>query len=154
MAILEHQEWHTCNHLRPKQNICVVPVARPCLILTPDPKHFSLYPVLKFFYVSERPSFFSGSSGFYPTRQYGISQYQFSKQKWRRSSTTLFTGFQSKKMWSHPEETKSFISVGRMTRSAMFSTDVIIQPTLTTRRVTVSPPNAAWGWMLRASNFS
>ena len=45
--------------VRPKQNICVVPVARPCLILTPDPKHFFLYPVLNiFFYVSERPTFF------------------------------------------------------------------------------------------------
>ena len=47
------------NHFRPKQNICVVPVARPCLILTPDPKHFFLYPVLNiFFHVPERPTFF------------------------------------------------------------------------------------------------
>ena len=37
----------------------MVPVARPCLILTPDPKHFFLYPGLNiFFYVSERPTFF------------------------------------------------------------------------------------------------
>ena len=71
--------------IRPKQNICVVPVARPCRILTPDPKHFCLYRIQKFFLRFGTSDFFSGSPGFYLTRQYGISQYQFSKQKWRRS---------------------------------------------------------------------
>ena len=37
-------------NIRPKQNICVVPVARPCLILTPDPKHFSCIQFLIFFF--------------------------------------------------------------------------------------------------------
>ena len=72
--------------LRPKQNICVVPVARPCLILTPDPKHFCLSRIQNIFFCTFRtPDFFSGSSGFYLTRLYSTSRYQFSKQKWRRS---------------------------------------------------------------------
>ena len=139
--------------LRPKQNICVVPVARPCLILTPDPKHFFLYPVLNiFFYVSERPTFFPVVPDFmrYDNTVFRSTNSVNKNGGARRAHCLLAC----KVMWSHPEKQSHSSRWRRMTRSAMFSTDGIIQPTLTTKRDTVSPPNAAWGWMLRASNFT
>ena len=131
--------------IRPKQNICVVPVARPCLILTPDPKHFSLYPVLKFFYVSERPSFFPVVPDFIRHDNTVFrSTNSVNKNGGAHRPHCLLAS--KVKICDHNQRKQSHSSRWRrMTRSAMFSTNVIIQPTLTTRRVTVSPPNAAWG---------
>ena len=132
--------------IRPKQNICVVPVARPCLILTPDPKHFFLYPVLNiFFYVSERPTFFPVVPDFIRHDNTVFrSTNSVNKNGGARRAHCLLAC--KVKKCDHTKRKQSHSSRWRqMTRPAMFSTDVIIQPTLTTKRDTVSPPNAAWG---------
>ena len=123
----------------------MVPVARPCLILTPDPKHFFLYPVLNIFfsYVSERPTFFPVVPDFIRHDSTVFrSTNSVHKNGGVRGAHCLLAC--KVKKCDHTQRKQSHSSRWRRkTRSAMYSTSVTIQPTLTTKRDTVSPPNAA-----------
>ena len=107
----------------------MVPVARPCLILTPDPKHFFLYPVLNimsdFFPVV--PDFIRHDNTVFRSTN------SVNKNGGARRAHCLLAC--KVKKCDHTQRKQSHSSRWRrMTRSAMFSTDVIIQPMLTTKR--------------------